>query len=184
MLARATCAAARVTCSTIRKSVPSGRCGPCCSVAPTGRTSQRAGGAPGGFPAIDLVQEEPGVDRRAHSTSRCNTFHPCHSHATVVSRTVTHDTITTSRLTTRSNSQRRQKFPIAAGALFGGAHTGEDVLLDHRPAIVAMLIQPAHDRLEVDATLAQLGEDARPQRLQVVPAPRHVSAAPAPGRCP
>src|SRR5215213_10405328 len=32
-----------------------------------------------------------------------------------------------------------------------------------------MLIQPAHDRAEVDATLAQFGEDARPQRLKIVP---------------
>src|SRR5215212_6887146 len=148
---RARSAAARATCSTIRKSVPRGRCGPCCSVAPTGKTTSAPGARRAASPRVISCSRNRG-DSEGEGVIG----------------------------TGRSDSQRRQELAVAAGALLGSTHAGEDILLDYRPTIVAVLIQPAHDPGEVDPTLAELGENAGPQRLEVVPslvarAPRQVA---------
>ena len=61
-------------------------------------------------------------------------------------------------------------FPIAPGGFLGRAHPGEDILLDHAPAVVPEFLKLFHDRRKVHVPLSQLTEHPMSHGLEVVPA--------------
>src|SRR5689334_22760646 len=62
--------------------------------------------------------------------------------------------------------------PIAVCRFLRHAHTGQDILLYHDPAVIAPLFQSGLDRGKIHLALSQFTEDAFADGLEVVPALR------------